>query len=137
MRVRHLAVGFVVLMATLLLWHLLQPPVRAGGAAVTKKVRISNDTDDTGIRVRCVHFKHEYHFTRDVARGKQVLIEGVDVGDRGLVVYEDLNEEVIATGHFKIEAAGKNIEVKVIGKMGNYTLSYKVFDWHHRTSCHT
>lgn len=103
--------------------------VSAAATAANKKVRIVNKTDDTGIRIRCVHFKHDLQFTRDVQKGQLQLVQGVDPGDRGIIIYEDLNETVIATGHFTLEASGKNVEVTVFGdKTAGYKLSYKLFD---------
>lgn len=102
MRFRHLATGSLIVMATLVLWQVNQATIRAGALAATKKVRISNATD-ADIRVWCVRFAKtgDNHFIADVKEGASpVTVQGVDTGDRGVVVYEMLNETVIVTGQF-------------------------------------
>jgi hypothetical protein len=98
--------------------------VHAASAQVQKKVRLTNNTTDTEVRMRCVGFKRDVHFTLTVPRNQQKIETGVFVGDRGVIVYETLNEKVIATGQFELTAAGMNVDVEVKGDMTNgYTLA--------------
>jgi hypothetical protein len=96
-----------------------------------KKVRVSNNTSDTGIRVRCVGFGEGVSFTLDVAKGAQVIQDNVFVGDRGVVVYEDFNKKIIVTGKFTLESTGQNIDISVTGnKTSGYTVGFAAAAFH-------
>lgn len=106
-----------------------QQKLFAAAALATKKVRITNNTTDTGIRARVVHFKPNIQFIRDVPKNQQKLITGVDTGSRGVIIWETLNEKVIATGFFELKASGLNIDVIVTGnKTAGYKISFAGFN---------
>jgi hypothetical protein len=93
-----------------------------------KKVRVRNSTADTGIRARIVHFLEQVQFTLDVAQGAQQTQPNVATGDRGVTIYEDFNEKIIATGQFPLDPNGPNIAVVVSGDQTNgYNLAFEAF----------
>ncbi len=93
-----------------------------------KKVRIHNNTtDQTFVRVYITHFQANTGLTADVAPGQFVQNNHMTQGHRGVVVYEDFNENVIATGEFVLQ--DQNIKVFISGSSGTgYSVSYAV--WH-------
>jgi hypothetical protein len=94
----------------------------------SKKIRVTNHTTDTGIRARIIHFQAQVQLTLDVPQGAQSPIQpNVATGDRGVIIYEDLNEEVIATSHFVLDQNGLNVDLIITGSAGAYDLSFAAF----------
>jgi hypothetical protein len=80
----------------------------------TKQVRFTNQTD-IAIRIRCIGYEQDHNFTRDLARGAQEMVTGVDPGLRVVVVYEHGGWEIVAKKGFKLEAQGRDAEIIVQG----------------------
>jgi hypothetical protein len=124
-----LAVAVALIVGATLLLGEPSPNADAATMLITKKVRITNNTADTGIRAMVVHFNPRIRFWRDVPRNQQKLVSGVDIGHRGVIVWEDLNEEIIATGKFELTSGGKNVDVIVSGDQeAGYQIGFAEFD---------
>src|SRR5262245_50121790 len=97
--------------------------VKASASSVKKKVRITNDTTDADIRVWCMRCPPkpsgkgkditDYYFVTEVPQGGSPVTQSdVDTGSRGVIVFETLNETVIAKHDFELDPAGKNVDLK-------------------------
>jgi hypothetical protein len=91
-----------------------------------KRVRVQNLTSDgTSIRVFIIHLHPGIRAIFDVQQGQYTQNNHMTPGDRGVIVYDDFQEKVIATGSFVLGA--QNVRVIVAGDaIAGYTLSYEV-----------
>lgn len=93
-----------------------------------RAVRVQNQTTDANIRARIVHYLASVQFTLDVAQGQQQTNTQVATGQRGVTIYEDFNEKIIAVGQFDLQPNGPNVKVIVTGdEINGYNLGFASF----------
>lgn len=91
------------------------------------RVRFTNATDDTGVKIWFIAYDRASSV--ELSKGKQEINEKVLSGERAFVVYEPLNETIVATGkHTLRENSDKNLDVVVKGsKKKGYTIVFEEF----------
>lgn len=71
----------------------------------------NNTTDQTTIRIEVIHLDPNISAIFDVAPGQTQQKNHMKPGSRGVIIYDDFQKTVIATGSFWLEAFNVGIHV--------------------------
>jgi hypothetical protein len=117
---RKLLLGLVLLLSSYWFYQWMTPDTEISRV----RLRLTNATEDTAVRIWGVAFDRAGR--ADIAKGKQEIYEGVLTGDRAFVVYEPLNDTIIAFDKYTLREEEKNLDLVVRGnKKNGYTLTFE------------
>ncbi len=89
-----------------------------------RKVRLANNTSDqTSLRIYVEHFDVNTRLVADVPSGQYVQNNHMAQGHRGVIVYDDFTEEIIAVDRFTLKNSGVKVVVSGDAATG-YTVSF-------------